>query len=330
MTSLEMPWTSLDRHRPVLRRVQRFPSGAALLRFCLICLLCLMGQTLLGEMGTLPAESAPSPLPAPLQTPEPWPSPHLYFDPPTWQDQTRLMIFNPQPYDLSLDLALDPLLNLTTNLPFPRLVTIPGGQRLEVAQLTVADPTLPFNVYVHIQRFRMGPADAKHDSQTVYALPFAPGKRFKLLQGFNGRFSHQPPQLQYALDFDLPEGTPVHAARAGIVAHVIDSYSGFGTHPGFAVLSNLVYIQHADGSFGRYLHLQRGGARVRPGQKVKTGDLLGLSGNTGYSLMPHLHFDVILSLDASDFRSVPIVVRTQETGLKPLKEGQRYTALPLT
>lgn len=289
----------------------------------------LLGWSLMGwgaQGGSAQAKS-PSPWPVPQQTPEPWPSPHLYFDPPTWQDQTRLMVFNAQPYDLTLNLALEPLLNLKTSVPFPLLVTIPGGQRLEVAKLTVTDPSQPFDVYVRIQRFRMGPADAKHDPQTVYSLPFAFGKRFKLLQGFNGRFSHQPPQLQYALDFDLPEGTPVHAARAGIVAHVIDSYTGFGTHPGFASLSNLVYVQHADGSFGRYLHLQRGGARVRPGQAVKAGDLLGLSGNTGYSLVPHLHFDVILSLDASNFRSVPFVMRTQESGLQPLKEGLSYTAL---
>ncbi len=91
--------------------------------------LWLLGWGLMGwgAQGVSAQAQSPSPWPAPQQTPEPWPSPHLYFDPPSWQDQTRLMIFNAQPYDLTLNLALEPLLNLKTSVPFPLLVTIPGG-----------------------------------------------------------------------------------------------------------------------------------------------------------------------------------------------------------
>mgnify|MGYP000197477343 CR=1 FL=1 len=55
---------------------------------------------------------------------------------------------------------------------------------------------------------------------------------------------------------------------------------------------NYVFIQHQDGSVARYFHLTHNGALVEEGDKVNTGDVIALSGNTGQSGGPHLHFDV--------------------------------------
>ncbi|WP_259304498.1 M23 family metallopeptidase [Thermomonas sp. S9] len=83
------------------------------------------------------------------------------------------------------------------------------------------------------------------------------------------------------------------AARGGVVMQVQDGFSGHGLDPHRdASRANLIRILHDDGSMGLYAHLANGGARVRVGQRVEAGQRIGLSGNTGYSTAPHLHFAV--------------------------------------
>lgn len=126
----------------------------------------------------------------------------------------------------------------------------------------------------------------------VYLLPLA-DPRARIDQGFEGGFSHQDPENRYAIDFAAPEGTPVLAARGGVVMQVQDGFGGHGLDPHRdASRANLIRILHDDGSMGLYAHLANGGARVRVGQRVEAGQRIGLSGNTGYSTAPHLHFAV--------------------------------------
>jgi murein DD-endopeptidase MepM/ murein hydrolase activator NlpD len=112
-------------------------------------------------------------------------------------------------------------------------------------------------------------------------------------QGFEGQFSHQDVENRYALDFAVPIGTPVLAARAGIVMQVQTQFHGHGLDAAHdAGRANFIRILHADGSMAVYAHLAEHGALVRQGQPVETGQRIGLSGNTGYSTAPHLHFAV--------------------------------------
>ncbi|GAA2637168.1 M23 family metallopeptidase [Streptomyces axinellae] len=80
-------------------------------------------------------------------------------------------------------------------------------------------------------------------------------------------------------DFAVPAGTPVHAVGAGKVV---------STNCGDA-FGNQIVIRHSDGYCTQYAHLSR--IHVRAGQKVAAGELIGLSGNTGNSTGPHLHFE---------------------------------------
>lgn len=82
------------------------------------------------------------------------------------------------------------------------------------------------------------------------------------------------------LDIAAPSGTPVYATRAGEVS-MASYYGAYG---------KLVTVQHAYGYETYYGHLSR--IRVKRGQKVKKGDLLGFVGTTGRSTGPHLHFEV--------------------------------------
>ena len=128
-----------------------------------------------------------------------------------------------------------------------------------------------------------------YDTNYVYELPFAPGTRHRVVQGYDGRFSHRGATV---LDFDLAEGMPVHAARGGTVVRVVERNNRHCAELRCAAFNNVIEILHADGTQADYAHLQKDGALVEVGQTVRPGELIGYSGNTGYSSGPHLHFGV--------------------------------------
>lgn len=139
------------------------------------------------------------------------------------------------------------------------------------------------------------------------AVPGAPGGRLRdveyrfplqmpaaqVAQGHGGHHSHADAENLHAVDFAAPIGTPVLAARDGLV---LQAEGGFrnsgGTVAGDAGRANFIRILHDDGSMAVYAHLDHGGVLVHPGQHVRTGQRIGRSGNSGYSAGPHLHFVV--------------------------------------
>lgn len=131
-----------------------------------------------------------------------------------------------------------------------------------------------------------------YSSPTPYLPPLAPGSRFLVTQTFNGEFSHNDAQNRYAVDIMMPIDTPVHASRAGTVLEVENDFTDSGTLRAYATKANSIYILHDDGSMAIYAHLALEKALVHPGQKVQTGELIGYSGNTGFSSGPHLHFAI--------------------------------------
>jgi murein DD-endopeptidase MepM/ murein hydrolase activator NlpD len=98
--------------------------------------------------------------------------------------------------------------------------------------------------------------------------------------------------LKNAIDYVLPEGRPVFAARAGKVVFVKRDSNIGGFDKKYWYDGNRIVISHENGEYSAYEHLLYKGILVRKGQKVKEGDLIGYSGNTGYSAGPHLHFEV--------------------------------------
>ena len=116
------------------------------------------------------------------------------------------------------------------------------------------------------------------------------------IQSNNGNDTHTE-ELRFAYDFSLPIGTPVLAAADGEVAAAVGSFhgGGRGTKENRA-RANYVAVRHANGLYSRYYHLQHGGVAVSVGQRVVAGQVIGYSGNTGFSGAPHLHFDVVDAL----------------------------------
>lgn len=154
-------------------------------------------------------------------------------------------------------------------------------------------------------KWTVGDMHASHDNGVRYLLPHAANKRYPIVQGYNGGFSHWGAS-KYALDFSMPVGTPVHAARKGTVVDVVEKNWRGGSSRRYAKYANYVVILHEDGTTGEYYHLAQWGANVKVGEFVEAGELIGYSGNTGFSSMPHLHFAVYKAKSHGDYQSIPV------------------------
>lgn len=158
--------------------------------------------------------------------------------------------------------------------------------RSEIRLLTLAPTGTGTPRYKHKLRHALGDPRSQHII-SAYPLPWRGGP-FRLTQGPGGRYSHTGPKGRYAMDIAMPVGTPIVAARGGMIIKTENSQSGRGTNPA----GNFVRVLHDDGTMGVYLHLKQNSVQVREGQRVQAGDLLAQSGNTGNSTGPHLHFVV--------------------------------------
>jgi len=169
----------------------------------------------------------------------------------------------------------------------------------------------------------VGRLDAVHDDSVVYALPHAPDASFRLLQGFGSRFSHTGLE-EYAVDFDMPIGTPVHAARGGVVVRAKSQHDQACWRPECGRYANFIVVLHDDGTTGEYYHLMRDGVLVAVGDRVERGQPIGLSGNTGKSTMPHLHFGVYRATAWGKTQSVPFRFDTRRGIVEQPRAGARY------
>ncbi len=140
---------------------------------------------------------------------------------------------------------------------------------------------------ISVQELKRG---TKEDTSFVYALPYKKGKSYLLIQAYQSKMSHKG---SYALDFKMKKGTTVCAARDGVVTAIREDSDKGGLKPEMLSEGNYVIIDHGDGTEAHYWHLKKEGALVNVGDTVRTGDPIGLSGNTGYSAFPHLHFEVV-------------------------------------
>ena len=178
----------------------------------------------------------------------------------------------------------------------------------------------PFNC-----QWTIGNMDAAHDEELVYMLPYESGRSYRVLQGFGSRFSHTGTE-QYAVDFKMSEGTPVHAARGGIVARIEESYSRGCWSDECAGEANYIVILHDDETTGEYYHLQQGGVLVEAGDRVSAGQLIGLSGNTGHSALPHLHFGVYRAIERGKEQSIPFRFLSADGIVDQPRRGGMYVA----
>ena len=160
----------------------------------------------------------------------------------------------------------------------------------------------------------------KDDSSYVYALPYENKTSHLLVQGYFSHFSHKE---RAALDFKMKRGTKILAARDGVVVRVKEDGNKGGLNKKYRPYGNNIVIQHEDGSRAGYWHLQHNGALVNVGDSVKKGQVIALSGRTGYTALPHLHFLVWTFNKQGNWQQVPTRFETSK-GIKYLKSMKKY------
>lgn len=186
---------------------------------------------------------------------------------------------------VQIELRLQATDNITGIADEPISWVLPPRSKIRLVTLAPRDASKPMR-YTPKLRYAMGDPRVL-PTQQHYPLPWRGGP-FRLTQGANGKYSHFTPKGRYAMDIAMPEGTPIVAARGGMVVKTENRQSGRGNNPS----GNYVRILHDDGTMGVYLHLMQGSVVVREGTRINVGSLLARSGNTGNSTGPHLHFVV--------------------------------------
>ncbi|MBK8110142.1 MAG: M23 family metallopeptidase [Saprospiraceae bacterium] len=197
---------------------------------------------------------------------------------------------DPVPYTIKLKLQLK---NMVPGCAPGQAFVIPGKAKThELTTLKAGKGKFAYHVqYESTKGINTG---HHHDDNYVYDLPVS--QPIKIIQGYGGRFSHADKK---ALDFGIKEGSNVLAAREGIVLET----KGDGKHncleKGCEKEGNYIKILHADGSVASYYHLQYKGIGVNVGDPIKKGQVIGRTGNTGFSSEPHLHFEVYSLYDGN-------------------------------
>ena len=172
-------------------------------------------------------------------------------------------------------------------------------------------------------KWAVGRQDARHDDEQLYALPYGSDFSYRVLQGYGSRFSHTGRE-EFTVDFDMSVGTAVHAARSGVVARVQESHSKGCWDDDCGQYANYIVILHTDGTTGEYYHLAENGAFVQSGDTVVRGQKIGLSGNTGHTTMPHLHFGVYRPVEWGRTQSIAVRFDSSDGIIHRPRRGARY------
>ena len=206
--------------------------------------------------------------------------------------EQQVVAENPGPAPITVHVTLTGE-NYATDQSWPITATVPPYTTMTLGRIYAgANPSAPYN-FLFRYSHHFGRLDATHDQQAAYRLPFEEGYAYLVSQAHGGKLtSHNNRENLYAVDWAMPIGSPVVAARGGVVIDVTLRHREGGFSTSFIDKANTVAIVHDDGTVAEYAHLSPGPEHVRVGQRVHAGELIGHSGNTGYSSGPHLHFIV--------------------------------------
>lgn len=196
--------------------------------------------------------------------------------------------------------------NIVTEPPLPQSFVLPRGFRGEKVIYGPQNPRKGWRYRVSA-RSVPGEPNVRHDNSVRYLPPFPEDESFRVSQGFNGTRTHDSIEARYAIDIPMPIGTPIRAARDGVVMEVNEDFFGAGTDINrYGTRANSIRVLHGDGTMSVYAHLASEKVFVRPGEVILAGEVIAESGNTGFSTGPHLHFAIQRNIGMR-LESVPFV-----------------------
>jgi murein DD-endopeptidase MepM/ murein hydrolase activator NlpD len=236
------------------------------------------------------------------------------------KDSVYLDLINP--FDAPMEISMQPLESSARYVRVKNQAILRHNDTLKnalVVPVRRVNDTLNFRVgdFVNFNATFGDPKKQPDDS--LYVLPYPIGKRYKIIQSFGGKFSHNLKSSFHAIDFGSPIGDTITAARSGKVFFVKEDSKEHCPTRDCVKKGNKILILHADGTIANYVHLDFNGALVDVGDLVTAGQPIGISGMTGFTTIPHLHFVVHKA------RGETVPVYFQGIGQKALKQGKYYS-----
>jgi murein DD-endopeptidase MepM/ murein hydrolase activator NlpD len=212
------------------------------------------------------------------------------------------LVTNMEPVPITVQLKFE-LNNLRANTNPDQLFVVPAfATDHKILELRpVRQDSYGYNVSA---RYTLGNQKRDdYDLDFVYHLPFARATSYRVSQGNNGRSTHRG---KNAIDFSMPVGTAIYAARGGTVVQIKDDSSLGCNKPKCLEYGNYIRILHDDGTIAEYTHLKVNGSTVQKGERVQADQHIGYSGNTGWTTGPHLHFTVYIPRLGKKPVSIPV------------------------
>ncbi|MFZ6689789.1 M23 family metallopeptidase [Undibacterium sp. SXout11W] len=215
---------------------------------------------------------------------------------------------------ITVTLTLTSANNIVSSTSWPITRLIPAGETLELVEVSAADKRQEYFFYFKYE-YLIGQPNAQAKPSATYLLPFKSDRIFQVSQASDGPiFSHHELESKYAIDILMPIGTTVAAARNGIVIENVNQFPDNGNAESeYKDKANFIKILHDDGTWSLYLHLQQFSSQVAVGQKVMAGAAIALSGNSGFSTEPHLHF-ALQANENGNIVSLPIRFKNPKNG----------------
>lgn len=235
------------------------------------------------------------------------------------KDSVYIDLINP--FYAPVELTIEALESMVPYIKIKKYAVLQHGDTIKnalaILRKYVKDTArVDVTLYVSFKAGFGDPNDQPDDS--LYVLPYPIGKRYKIIQGFGGKFSHNLKSSFHAIDFGTQIGDTITAARSGKVFFVKEDSKEHCRTRACMSKANKILILHSDGTIANYVHLNFNGALVDVGDLVTAGQPIGISGMTGFTTIPHLHFVV----HKARGETVPIYFKG--IGQKPLKQGKYY------